>query len=162
MTLKWAVWNHSRDFLYYSANIQVYTHNNPVSYFTTSDILTATGQRWVNEVAEFTFPIHYASAKQNMIPETLSWIPKSMHTNALEPCTTTLPHDQVKAILGWAKTKHLSIQSWTASLDTEMGQEQRKILTNLTTWDKYSNINYLSRVQQEEHWILRITLREIP
>ena len=41
------------------------------------------------------------------------------------------PTGQVKAILDATKTQHQIIQSWKASLNTAMVQEQQKILTNL-------------------------------
>ena len=51
--VKWAVCSQFRDYLYYAPHFHIYTDNNPVTYINTRGRLTATGQRWVNELAEF-------------------------------------------------------------------------------------------------------------
>ena len=57
LAVKWAVCYYFRDYLYYTPHFKIYTDNNPVTYITTTGRLRATGQRWVNKLAEFNFSI---------------------------------------------------------------------------------------------------------
>ena len=77
LALKWSVYNRFRDYLYYLPHLHVHIYNNPVSYVTASQQLTATGQSWVNEKAEITFSIHYKPTKINVIADALSQTPKT-------------------------------------------------------------------------------------
>ena len=53
LSLKWAVCEQFRDYLTYAKHTEVYTDNNPLLYVLSSAKLNATGQRWVNELADF-------------------------------------------------------------------------------------------------------------
>ena len=122
----------------------IYTDNIPVSYVI---------REMVNELAEFTFSIHYKLGKQYVIADTLSPTPENMHTDVMKLCIATLPPDQVKAILDGAETEHQSIQLWTASLNTVMVQKHQKILIKLIRSDKCFNICF-----KEEQGTTRRTL----
>ena len=52
--------------------IEVYTHNNPLTYLLTTAKLNATGLRWVAELADFKFRIHYRSGAKNKDADYLS------------------------------------------------------------------------------------------
>ena len=65
LSLKWAVCEQFRDYLTYAKQIEVYTDNNPLLYVLSSAKLNATGQRWVNELAEFNINIHYKPGRNN-------------------------------------------------------------------------------------------------
>lgn len=80
---------HFRDYLYYSPYFHAYNDKNPVSYVIILEKLTATGQRWVNQLTELTFSIHYKPEKQNMIADTPSRTQENMHTNLME---TSISH----------------------------------------------------------------------
>lgn len=75
LALKWAVCEHFKDYLYYTPHFDIYTDNNPLVYLKTSCKLNATGQRWVNELANFQFSIHYKPGVQNVVADTLSRYP---------------------------------------------------------------------------------------
>ena len=51
---------------------EVYTDNNPLTYVLTTAKLNATGLRWVAELANFKFRIHYRSGAKNKDADYLS------------------------------------------------------------------------------------------
>ena len=51
LVIKWAVTEHFSDYLL--SLIAVYTDNNPLLYVFPSAKLNATGEKWVNQVADF-------------------------------------------------------------------------------------------------------------
>ena len=59
----------------YSGEFEVYTDNNPLTYVLTTAKLDATGQRWIANLANYNFKIHYQSRKSNIDAEALSQIP---------------------------------------------------------------------------------------
>ena len=78
MGVKWFVCKQFRDYLYYARHFHIYRDNNAVINIVYTEKLT-TGQRWVNELAEFSFSLHYKPGKQNTIPDTLSPTPEQTH-----------------------------------------------------------------------------------
>ena len=99
MGVKWAVCNQFRDYLYYAPHFHIYTDNNLVAYIISAGRLTATGQRWVNKLAEFSFSLHYKLGKQNTIAATLSRTSEQTHLKHIQSCTETVPIEMVKALL---------------------------------------------------------------
>ena len=156
LPVKWAVCNHFRDYLYYVPHFKIHTDNNPVTYITTTGRLSATGQRWVNMLAEFNFSIHYSPGKQNVIADTLSRPSPSTYVECMEACTELISPDQVKTILDAAESQHQQSDIWSVCLNTVMVEEQQKILDSLTTPTKCFNIDGLKKGQQSEHWIVRV------
>ena len=59
----------------YGGNFEVYTDNNPLTYVLTTEKLDATGQRWITNLANYNFKIHYQSGKSNIDADALSRIP---------------------------------------------------------------------------------------
>ena len=74
LALKWAVTERFHEYLY-GGNFEVYTDNNPLTYILTTAKLDATGQRWVANLANYNFKIHYRSGKSNIDADALSQIP---------------------------------------------------------------------------------------
>ena len=67
LALRWAICDHFKDYLFYSSHFEVYTDFDPLTYIKISFKVNATGQRWLNELVSFNFPIHYKpGAKKNM------------------------------------------------------------------------------------------------
>ena len=62
--------------------------------------LTITGQRWVNELAEFSFSLHYKLVKQNTIADTLSCTSKQTHLEHIQSYTETVPVKMLNTLLG--------------------------------------------------------------
>ena len=67
--------DHFRDYLFYAPEFHVYTDYNPLTYIKTSSKVNATGQRWINEPANFNFSIHYKPGVQNVVADALSRFP---------------------------------------------------------------------------------------
>ena len=72
--LKWVVTEKFHEYLY-GGNFEVYTDNNPLIYVLTTAKLDATGQRWIANLANYNFKIHYRSGKSNIDADALSQIP---------------------------------------------------------------------------------------
>ena len=117
LALKWAITEQFRDYLYYSPKFTVFTDNNPLTYVLTTAKLNATGQRWVNELADFHFDIKYRPGKSNADADTLSRMPidfeKYMHS-----CTETITLDAVDTINSTTKEQSTVHTAWLASMST--------------------------------------------
>ena len=74
LALKWAVTERFHEYLY-GGEFEVYTDNNPLTYVLTTAKLDATGQRWIANLANYNFKIHYRSGKSNIDADALSRIP---------------------------------------------------------------------------------------
>ena len=72
---KWTICEHFSDYLNYSPHSNAYTDFNPIF---TSTKVNATGQRWVNELSNFNFSIHYKPGIENVVADSLTWYPLFM------------------------------------------------------------------------------------
>ena len=72
LALKWAICDQFRDYLYYAPSFEVYTDNNLLTYALFSAKLNATALRWIRELADFNFTIHYRPGKANIDADTVS------------------------------------------------------------------------------------------
>ena len=72
LALKWAITERFSDYLHYGPAFDVYTDNNPLTYVLTSAKLNAVGMRWVNELADYHFTIHYRRGVENVDADYLS------------------------------------------------------------------------------------------
>ena len=70
--LRWAITERFSDYLVGGPLFNVYTDNNPLTYVLTSAKLNTTGLRWVNELADYNFNIHYKRGKENVDADYLS------------------------------------------------------------------------------------------
>ena len=78
-------------FLYYPPDFHIYTDNNPVTYIMSTGKLTATGQRWVNELEEFSFSLHYKPGKQNTNTDIIRCTSDQTHLKNIQSGTKTVP-----------------------------------------------------------------------
>lgn len=97
LALKWAVVEKFRDFLYYAPHFDVFTDNNPLTYILTSAKLDATRHRWVGELADFNFSLHYKPGKSNTDADVLSRQPLDFE-KYMEGCTETAGPEQFGSI----------------------------------------------------------------
>ena len=73
--LKWAIYDHFRDYAYYAPNFIVYTDKNPITFVISTTKLNATRHRWVAELSDFNFKIRYRPGKSNGDAHALSRLP---------------------------------------------------------------------------------------
>ena len=98
LALKWAITERFSDYLRYGPPFSVYTDNNPLTYVLTSAKLNAVGMRWVNELAEYQFTIHYRRGKENVDADYLSR--RSLPFKEWkESCTETIQQPSLTAVL---------------------------------------------------------------
>ena len=71
LALKWSMCDRFHEYLY-GGKFEVFTNNNPLTYILTTAKLDATGQRWVANLANYTFGIKYKSGKSNIGADALS------------------------------------------------------------------------------------------
>ena len=78
----------------------VYTDNNPLTYVFTSAKLDAMGQRWIANLANYTFQLYYKSGKANGEADALSRIRHENYTQVMP--------EVVKAITSAAQLSDLT------------------------------------------------------
>ena len=71
LALKLAVTERFHEYLY-GSEFEVYTDNNTLTYVLTTAKLDVTGQRWIANLANYNFKIHYRSRKSNIDADALS------------------------------------------------------------------------------------------
>ena len=81
LALKWAICEHFRDYLYHAPDFIVYTDNNPLTYVLTTAKSSATGHRWVSELADFSFSIKYRPGHSNKDADALSRFPMDIDSH---------------------------------------------------------------------------------
>ena len=89
LALKWAVIEHSKEYLLYQPFL-VRTDNNPLTYIMSTPNLDATGHCWVSALAKYNFWLEYQKGRDNAAADALSWV------------TTHLKPEAVQAILDGA------------------------------------------------------------
>ena len=85
-----------KDYLYYAPSFSVFTDNNPLTYVMSTAKLNATGIRWVGELAEYNFTIHYRPGKSNGDADGLSRMPLEMD-KLIQECTQQLNRNVLHA-----------------------------------------------------------------
>ena len=75
LAMKWAVTEKFRQYLSYANNFKVYTDNNPLLFVMGLNKPSATIQRWISELAEYHFTIHYRPGVVNKDADCLSRLP---------------------------------------------------------------------------------------
>ena len=82
LALKWAV-DHFKEFLRHKPFV-VRTDNNPLTYIMTTPNLTATGHRWVSELASYEFSLEYQKGVDNSVADALSRLPCRLDTDGVK------------------------------------------------------------------------------
>lgn len=107
LALKWAVTEKFRDLLMY-AKFTVVTDHNPLRHLETAN-LGAVEQRWVAQLAEFNFEVHYKPGKSNQNADVLSRLPVTIEpeTEDTGKDFLVIREDEVRASL-WPARKDQS------------------------------------------------------
>ena len=88
-----------------------------MSYLFTSAKVNATGQRWVNELSNFNFSIHYKSGIENVVPNSLIWYPLLQKCN-LERYSQHLNPDEVKSAFDAVTNQVGNNETWVTVVNT--------------------------------------------
>ena len=67
LALKWSICEHFRDYLFYTDHFDAYIDFNPLVYLKSNCKLNATGQRWINEMNDYHFSVHYKPGTENNV-----------------------------------------------------------------------------------------------
>ena len=115
LSLKWAIVEQFRDYLYYAPEFTVYTDNNPLTYVLTSAKLNATSLRLVGELADFRFDVKYRPGKSNIDADTLSRQPLNIE-DYIELCCHQSSPEVVQATICSAQLQGEGHLPWLTSL----------------------------------------------
>lgn len=94
LALKWAITEKFRYYLYYAPFFTVYSDKNPLTY--PLHCQTATGCRWVAELADFHFTVKYRPGRENVDADSLSRMPLDMET-FIKECSEEIAYDVIGA-----------------------------------------------------------------
>ena len=114
LALKWAITEQFKDYLYYAPSFRVYTDNNPLTYVMSTAKLNATGVRWVGELADYNFTIHYRPGKNNGDADGLSRMPLEIN-DLMTECTEETNGDIILATVQSMQCSDQSI-NWMAAM----------------------------------------------
>ena len=114
LALKWAICDQFRD-LYYAPSFKVYTDNNPLTYVLSPAKLNATGLRWIGQLADFNFTIHYRPGRANIDADALSRMPFDDMAD-MKTYTEIVPQDVLQAVACPAKSQDQGQVSWVSAL----------------------------------------------
>ena len=138
---------HFRDYLFYVPHFDVYADYSPLTYLKSSCKVNATGQRWISELTDFIFTVHYKPGVENVVADTLIRLPIN-NVEELQAFSGLCSADEVKAISDGAVNQAQNGEIWlpkmniiNADLETELlytGERSRKSLTR-TDFSKFQS-----------------------
>ena len=115
LALKWSITEAFHDYLYYAPSFVVYTDNNPLTYVMTTSKLNASGQRWVNELANYNFIIKYRPGIINRDADCLSRSPLDIG-NYKTLCTEEVTELERKAVVTGVSIQQRNDEAWLGSV----------------------------------------------
>ena len=99
LALKWCITDKFNDYLIHGPPFEVITDNNPLTYILTSAKLNATGQRWVNQLANYNFSIKYRAGKTHVDADYMSRHPIDDLKRVEATADTKVGSEDVKVVL---------------------------------------------------------------
>ena len=115
LALRWCVTEHFRDYLLGADHFKIFTDNNPLLYCMESSKLNAHGQRWVSELSEYNFSIHYRPGVINRDADCLSRLPLDIDKYQ-SLCTEESTLDAFQALVAGLKVQRNNDESWKAQI----------------------------------------------
>ncbi len=116
LALKWSITDRFSDYLKYGEHqFDVYTDNNPLTYILTTAKLNATGMRWVAELSDYNFAIHYKPGPTNVDCDYLSRRPTSI-AEFKELCTESVDLQTLSAVVSGV-SKPVEVLAGAVSID---------------------------------------------
>ena len=104
----------------------MYTDNNPLTYILSTAKLDAIGQRWVAELANYNFSIHYRAGKHNIDADDLSRIPRTLKDNEMGELKN-IPLNVIKAVC------HSIVASPTLIGSLSINQQHAENILNISS-----------------------------
>ena len=126
-----------------------------MTYLVTSAIVNATGQRWVNELSNFNFSIHYKIGIENVAADLLSRYPLPQECN-LEEYSQHLNPDEVKSAFDAVVNQVGNNETWVAvvnTINTVFNDIENEILYDVGDQKTTLAAQDLAKYQAEEKWI---------
>ena len=82
-------------------------------YVLSSANLSATGQQWVNELADFNLQIHYKPGRNHEVADALSQFPENIHQY-----TSRAEQSSINAIFEGVQTQSANEEAWLCAINT--------------------------------------------
>lgn len=88
-----------------------------MTYIKTSSELNATGQRWINELANYNFSIHYKRGVDNPVASCLNRSPVDI-SDFIDNCEVECNVEEVEAILDGSVNQGYGEETWVVMVNT--------------------------------------------
>ena len=117
---KWAITEQFHEYLY-GYTFDVYTDNNPFTYVLTTAKLDVMGHRWVANLANYNFHLHYFSGRSNVEADALSRInwgedDQTLPAESIQVIVTSANTGQGKDYIDTITCSPQAIESFTPSV----------------------------------------------
>ncbi len=113
--LKWAITERFRDYLFHAPHFTVYSDNNPLTYVMKMAKLNAAGQRWVSELADYSFTLKYRPGTANRDADFLSRRPVPIEVTVKE-CTQECEPEVLGSIGEALKAQRWGEVDWISAI----------------------------------------------
>ena len=140
LAMKWAITEKFRDYLGYADNFKVFTDNNPLLFVMGLNKPNATIQRWVSELAEYKFSVHYRPGVVNRDADCLSRLPLDVG-NYIELCEK---HSSLNTF------QELVAAVWVSSLSDSECQHKPEIEALLASIAALPELKPLNNIKQDQ------------
>ena len=128
LALKWAVTEAFHEYLLYAPKVSVFTDNNPLTYVMTTAKLNATGQCWVNDLANYNLEIKYRTGKTNQVADCLSRSPLETY----KACTEIMTAEDLAALYDGIRTQRHHEEAWVALVHTQSDPVENPYTKSMT------------------------------
>ena len=124
LAMKWAITEKFRDYLSYSDGFKVYSDNNPLLFLMSNKKPNSTIQRWVSELAEFKFTVHFRAGVINRDADCLSRLPLDID-QYVELCKEETSLDIFQVMLATVQVNRVA-EAVTIRPEEESGKSTEK------------------------------------
>ena len=155
LALKWSICEHFRDYLFYANHFDVYAEFNPLVYLKSSCKRNATGQRWINEMTDYHFSIHYKPGTENKVADSLSRFPIQSQIDMSE-YKEVVYDEEIKAVFNGSVNQSENGESWIPVVNTvkcSIDGDDTQFLYGAGESLYIPNCDEIVNAQDEERWI---------
>lgn len=155
LILKWAICEHFIDYLYYSGHFQVFTGYNPVVYLKWTCKASATGQQWVNELADYIHTINYKPVPQNKVADRLSRHSIEL-SEYLDQFSKTISDEEVKLMFNGSINQNQNGETWIQvinNINCSADSSGKELLDDEGDTPTKFDIKEILAAQDSEEWI---------